>query len=199
MSDALFISPPLVSCWCKLFMCVSKPSQHWSDTLKLVESQIQKWKEGRLIKLWDDVRASMRGLVFCTARVRSNSTSAKHLCHCNTRRARQAMADDQYKRAVQSLTSMGFTLPTAEVLNEMLAKHPSADPSTVLETPIPPPVTLSIEQVACALVPSPPVRPLVHPAFVPITRRKLCRGVTRILSKRRLALCAIRHTRKARR
>ena len=61
------------------------------------------------------------------------------------------MADGQYKKVLQSLTSMGLTLPTTDVLNEMLAKHPPADPPAVPEMPTPPPVTVSAEQVAGAL------------------------------------------------
>ena len=124
---------------------------HWCNTLKLVQSQIQKWKEGRLIELWDDVRANIKGLVACRARVRSNLTSAKHHHHCNTRCARQGVADGQYKKTFQSLTSMGLVLPTADVFNDMLANHPPADPPAVPETPSPLPVTVYAEQVAGAL------------------------------------------------
>ena len=38
------------------------------------------------------------------------------------------MEDGQYKKAPQSLTSMGLALPSTEVFNEMLAKNPQADP-----------------------------------------------------------------------
>ena len=38
---------------------------------------------------------------------------------------------------------MGLALPTTDVLNEMLAKHPPADPPAVPETPTPPAVTVS--------------------------------------------------------
>ena len=148
-----------VSCWCKLLMlaiCVlANPPRwvhsHWRDTLKLVQSRIQKWKEDWLIGLWDDVRASIRGLVACTARVRSNPTSAEHCRHCNARRAPWAVSDGQFKKALQSLTSMGLALPTTNFLNEVLAKHPPAEPPAAPKTPTPPPVTVSAEQAAGAL------------------------------------------------
>ena len=60
-------NPSQIGPWCKLFKCVlANPPRggrsHWRDTLKLIQSRIQKWKDGDLSGLWSDITASVRGL-----------------------------------------------------------------------------------------------------------------------------------------
>ena len=48
----------------------------------------------------------------------------------NATRARRAVGDGQYRKALQTLTSMGLALPSSDIFSEMLAKHPCVDPLT---------------------------------------------------------------------
>ena len=43
---------------------------------------------------------------------------------CNIRRAKSAVQDGQYRKAIKALTSGGLASPCKEVLREMLSKHP---------------------------------------------------------------------------
>ena len=124
---------------------------HWRDTLKLVQSCIQKCKDGKFIELWDDVIASTRGLRARSVRSKSKVSSDESRRRSNAERARRAVADGQYKKALQSLTSMGLASHSTDVFNEMSAKHPQADPPLVPEAPSPPPIQVSMEQVVGAL------------------------------------------------
>ena len=51
----LLASPNQIELWYKLFMLPSPPRggcSHWRDVLSLVQSQIQKWRDGRISELW---------------------------------------------------------------------------------------------------------------------------------------------------
>ena len=52
--------------------------------------------------------------------------SAESTRSTNARRARRAVENGQYKKAIQSLSSAGFAPPSEDVLDEMLAKHPQS-------------------------------------------------------------------------
>lgn len=90
--------------------------------------------------------ASVRGLRACSARSKSKTTSVESLRRHNATRAHRAVADGQYKKAVQSLTSMGLDLPSIEVFNEMLAKHSQVDPPIIHDSSSPP-IQVSVEDV----------------------------------------------------
>ena len=62
---------------------------------------------------------------FARSRHRSNGT-----------RARCAVEDGQYRKALQSLTSMGLALPSSDVFNDMKARYPCVDPSTIPAAPL---------------------------------------------------------------
>ena len=93
-------SPSDVSVWCKFFMLarcilISPPRggrSHWRDTLNLVRSRIQKWREGKFLELWSDVVAA-------DSRFKQRHSSHKAKCspeslHCvNLSRARRAVED----------------------------------------------------------------------------------------------------------
>ena len=69
----------------------------------------------------------------------------------NARRARRAVEDGQYRKAIQSLSSGGLANVTSEVLEEMLAKLPKAPPPTIPPDPTPHPPTISEQEVLKAL------------------------------------------------
>lgn len=50
----------------------------------------------------------------------------------NIRRAKQAVQDGQYSKAIKALTSVGLATPTPEILQEMLRKHPQGIAPTVI-------------------------------------------------------------------
>ena len=162
LSDVLseiFRNPLIISSWCKLFMlskCIlSNPPRggrsHWRATLKLVQSRIQRWKDGDLSGLWSDTTTSVRGLNARSARSKSKMPSAESQRRSNATRARRAVGDGQYRKALQTLTSMGLALPSSDIFSEMLAKHPCVDPPTIPESPPPNPIVVSAEQVIGAL------------------------------------------------
>ena len=60
------------------------------------------------------------------------------------------MEDGQYRKAIQSLTSVGLAQASADIANEMLAKH-QANPPHLPPDPVPPPVQISEGVVVKAL------------------------------------------------
>ncbi|CAI8046120.1 hypothetical protein GBAR_LOCUS25494, partial [Geodia barretti] len=100
---------------------------------------------------WSDTTASVRGLSARSVRSKSKPLSAESRRRSNATRARRAVEDGQYRKAIQSLTSMGLALASSDVFNEMLEKHPSVDPPTIPETPPPNPIVVSVEQLVGAL------------------------------------------------
>ena len=96
------------------------------------------------------IRSNWFGLRSRSVRSKSKTTSAESLRRSNSTRARRAVEDGQYKKALQSLKSMGLALPSTEVLNEMRAKHPQSDSPLVPTTPPPPPIEVSTEDVVGA-------------------------------------------------
>lgn len=57
----------------------------------------------------------------------------------NTIRAHRAAEEGQFHNAIKSLTSGGLSKPSAEVLEEMLAKHPQEHPTPSPSGPVPKP------------------------------------------------------------
>ena len=153
---SLVASPHQMDTWCKLFMlprCLlfSPPqggSSHWRDTLKTVRARIQKWQEGNLIELWEEVFSVDRKLK--ARRSRPKPSGSLHFSG-NAIRARRAVSDGQYRKALQSLSSAGLAQPSNEVLAEMLAKHPFSTHLSLPEDVPPPPIQFSSEEVVRAL------------------------------------------------
>ena len=154
---SIISSPSDVFSWCRLFMlakCIlANPPQggrsHWRDTLKLVRSRIQRWKEGDIHELWSEVVSRNRS----SARLQGKSkcVSSESMRRSNASRARRAVEDGQYRKAIQSLTSVGLAQASADIANEMLAKHPQANPPHLPPDPVPPPVQISERVVVKAL------------------------------------------------
>ena len=155
----LLASPNQIEPWCKLFMlpkCIlSSPPRggrsHWRDVLSLVRSRIQKWRDGRISELRANVTVEDKRLKARLSRSKSSDPSPESLCQGNTIRARRAVEDGQYKKALQSLTSAGLTKPSNDVLVEMRAKHPVSSIPTLPTDPPPPAVQVSKEEVSRAL------------------------------------------------
>ena len=155
LGEVLGSSPSDVFSWCRLFMlakCIlANPPRgghsHWRDTLKLVRSRIQRWKEGDIHELWSEVVSRNRS----SARLQGKSkcVSSESLRRSNASRARRAVEDGQYRKAIQSLTSVGLAQASADI--EMLAKHPQANPPHLPPDPVPPPVQISERVVVKAL------------------------------------------------
>ena len=152
-------NPSLEGPWRRLFMlakCIlANPPRggrsHWRDTLKLLQARIQRWKEGDLLGLWVEPSSSIKGLRSRSARSKSKPTSSESLRRSNATRARRAVEDGQYKKALQSLTSMGLAPPSSDVFDEMLAKHPQSDPPPLSGMAPSPSFHVSPEEVVSAL------------------------------------------------
>ena len=144
--SAVCVAPADLSCWSKVFMlakCVlaSPATGHrlrWREILKLVRSRIDRWLAGNLVALWSEAVSGGQSL---SKRMQSSSRSSNPSHHI--RRAKQAVQDGQYSKAIKALSSSGLATPSAEVLQEMLNKHPQAAPPTLPSSSVPPPLTLS--------------------------------------------------------
>ena len=120
--------------WAKFFMlsrCIlANPERggrcHWRDTVRIVRARIRRWKEGDIMGLWSEVGAVEDRLHH--RRGKPRKLSPVSLRAANARRARRAIEDGQYKKAMQALSSDGLAPASAEVYSEMLAKHPQATP-----------------------------------------------------------------------
>ncbi len=134
---------------CVLANPVRAGRNHWRDSERAVLSRIRRWKDGDYMGLWADVtKAEGRYQKFMRKPKKSSPASLRQ---ANARRARRAMEDGQYKKAAQALISDGLALPTAEVLAEMINKHPQSPQPSISPDPIPTPVTISEEGLVKAL------------------------------------------------
>ena len=143
--SAMCDAPADLSRWSKLLMlakCVlaSRATGHrlrWREILTLCRSRIDRWLAGDIATLWPEAMAGGKSLA---KRIQSSSGSQRS--H-NIRRAKLAVQDGQYSKAIEALTSNGLATPSAEVLGEMLNKHPQASLPTLPPGPVPPPLNLS--------------------------------------------------------
>ena len=62
----------------------------------------------------------------------------------NARRARSAVEEGQYRKAIQALCSEGLTPPSSVVLEEILAKHPQVSLPQIPLDPAPLPADIII-------------------------------------------------------
>ena len=138
--------PSDLSRWSKVFMlakCVlASPSAghrlRWREILWLVKSRIQRWLDGDLSALWAEAVAEGLSL---SRRARSSAASSQQ--SQNIRRAKLAVQDRQYSKAIKALTSDGLASPSAEVLQEMLAKHPQSARPSLPTGPVLPPTSVT--------------------------------------------------------
>ena len=75
----------------------------------MVKNRIRRWREGHFIGLWNSVMDGA-GQPSSKRTVRMKG-SPESLCESNARRARQAMKDGVYRKAIQSLGSNGLAPP----------------------------------------------------------------------------------------
>ena len=124
--------PGNISNWSKIFMAskcllASPAAGHrlrWREILKLVRSRLDRWEAGDVISLWVKAASSGRSLL-----KRSSANSSQR--NSNIRRAKCAVQDGQYSKAIKALTSDGLATPSSEVMQEMQSKHPQAPTPTL--------------------------------------------------------------------
>ena len=104
---------------------------------------------GDIMGLWSEVLEEEDRLT--QHRRKPRKIAAESLRTANARRARRAMEDGQYKKATQALTSGGLTQASAEMYEEMLAKHPQVNSPPTRTAPAPPPVQVAEVDVIDAL------------------------------------------------
>ena len=102
-----------------------------------------------MVFLW--TKAVSGGKSLSKHRPPSSSSSQQS---CNLRRARLAVQDGQYSKAINALTSNDLATPSDEVLQEMLAKHPQTAPPNSASWACPPPPASVIEAVVCKCIQS---------------------------------------------
>ena len=89
---------------------------------------------------------------------RSQSSSSSSQRSHNIKRAKPAVQDGQYSKDIKTFTSDGPATPSAEVMQEMLTKHPQTAPPALPPGPVPPPppttVTESVVQKGVSSFPN---------------------------------------------
>ena len=112
----------------------------WREILRLVKSRIDRWLAGDLAALWSEAAVEGRSL---SRRCQPSAASAASQRSSNIRRAKLAVQDGQYSKAIKFLASDGLATPSAEVLQEMLMKHPQSAPPKLPSGPVPPPASIT--------------------------------------------------------
>lgn len=108
---------------------------HWRDTVKIVHDRIRRWRAGDLFGLWAEVEESDAKL---NRRKKTKKLSQDSLHTANATRARCAVEDGQYRKAIQVLSSDGLSPITKEVHDAMLTNtlnHPTLSP-TMMSHPL---------------------------------------------------------------
>ena len=123
----------------------------WRDTLKLVQAHITKWRSGGWLSLWCEVRDKNKRLLLRLKKFRSNPAFQESIRSANTLRTCRAVEDGQFRKAIKSVSSVGFAPSSVDALNGMRSKHPSTLPPSPFPSPAPPPVQVSGLDVTKAL------------------------------------------------
>ena len=105
----------------------------WREILQQIKSHLSRWFDGDLVTLWTEAFAGGQ----CVSRCSGQSSSSNQYKH-NIRRAKRAVEDGQYSKAMKALTSDGLVAPSDEALQEMLSKHPQSAPLALPSSPVPP-------------------------------------------------------------
>ena len=137
-------NPANLGLWARLFIlpkCIlASPAAGcrlpWREILQRVRGRLQRWLSGEVDSLWSDACADARSL--SKRAVSSVSTSSQR--SSNARRARLAVQNCQFSKAIQALSSEGLASPSPTVIQEMQDKHPQAPPPTLPPGPTPPSV-----------------------------------------------------------
>ena len=124
---------------------------HWRHIQNQILSRISKWKAGEFTNLWEGaIQANKQQERRFQKRAANSNQSDDFLRSANARRARRAVENGQYTKAIQSLSSAGLAKPS-EALEEMLLKHPQCEFSLPSFDAIPPPLHVTSEDVLRAL------------------------------------------------
>ena len=137
-----------LSQWSRLFMlpkCVlASPAAGHRLRWREMKSRLRRWSAGDLVSLWSEALASGKSLFKRSEKSSSPAGSPlRGNRNTNIRRAKAAVQDGQYNKALKALTSDGLAPPTPEVLQEMLNKHPQDSLPATPPGPAPPTSTLS--------------------------------------------------------
>ena len=135
---------------CVLANPVRGGRSHWRDTLNTVRCRIRRWKAGAFNDLWSEVLQEEKRLHNRRKR-QNNDNSQRSQRAANARWARRAVEDGQYRKAIQALASDGLALPTVEVVDEMLSKHPQVTPPSIPADSVPPPTQVAEVDIVRAL------------------------------------------------
>ena len=139
-------SPLAESGWVKLFMCckcvMASPAVgyrlRWREILKLIRSRMARWEEGDGSKLWSEAVSEAGKLV---KRRQAQTVGVSQKSH-NIRKAKSAVQEGRYRKAIQNLTSAGVAEASEAVVREMRAKHPQSPPVNPPLGPVPSPIIL---------------------------------------------------------
>ena len=151
--QTICLNPSSEEVWVKFLMlakCIlANPPRggrcRWRDTQKGVQARLAKWRAEEIVYLWERVIEDNTQLNRRLQKRNLKSPSNESVRSANAHRARHAVENGQYRRAIQSLLPEGFAWASSEVLDEMLSKHPQSGPPPIPVDPVPPPV-----QVVCA-------------------------------------------------
>ena len=128
LSDVLALvvdNPSDVDGWSKLLMlpkCIlfspRKSSIYWREIMHIVRQRIRRWVSGDYCGLWSEVCKVAECFRPSQRKGGGKETSSLHLNNAN--RARRAVEDGQYRKAIQFLTSDGFASVSDNVYSEMV-------------------------------------------------------------------------------
>ena len=122
----------------------------WREIQKLVKLRIRRWLAGEISELWIDVLSEKDSRARLLSRKKKKSTR-NNLRKSNAIRARRAVEDGQYRKAIQALSSGGLAPITSDVVKEMQAKHPQSSPPSIPLSQPQSPIELVDTQVIQAL------------------------------------------------
>ena len=176
--------PSNLVAWRKVFMlprCILANlarggRSHWRDTLNLVRARVRKCKADQIPDLWADVMTATD--VHACRRKKTKNLPLEQLRKANARRAKRAIENGQYRKAIQALSSDGVAQATPDVRKEMLAKHPQVPPPTIPPDPTPTPVSLTEFDVLKAMSSFPGYSATGPLASEQTTSKKHCRILT---------------------
>lgn len=126
--------------WLKLCMlprCILRNSSdkhhHWRKVLKEVQSRCRRWQAGDFLLLWKEASDTS----FNGRSSRNPILEPEALHKANARRARRAVEDGCFKKAMQALSSKGIVEPSQEHYSRLLEKHPQSTPPLLSSEPPP--------------------------------------------------------------
>lgn len=128
-SDLVLWSKFLMLPRCVLSSPVNGGRTHWREVQRLVKTRIQRFQAGDFSELWSEALVESGKY----SRKRNPKKSSISLSKINASRARRAVEEGQYRKAIQALSSSGLANVTPDVIDEMLdlSKHPHSVPPTI--------------------------------------------------------------------